>query len=306
MKRSTDIVDNCSKKVCSDSSDLQTVVPDHFFHLGGENYVVVSDFSDVIKVHIRKYWLNEYGRLIPTKTGITLSPLSWQGFANKMCYSGLPCISSRSEVIEEELMISTVCIEGKTHVSMQRFYQRKDFIRVFLPTICVLTESEWDTLCSIHKAVTSDIIRLMFGRIFRKMIMEEIHKQTPASKNPSQDIENVDAEMVLTSSLTELFKSHLESNISNVFECSGCINDNNNQLGHDCVCMNHERRLHRYGDIAIFSMDLELLTKEFVQQNSHIVNYITDEFLAKLDMLCLIQSAKEMYVLSDPCPDRLF
>ena len=242
---------------------------------------------------------------MPTKTGITLSAALWQSFANKMDYLRMSSMSSKSEIVEEELILSTLCNENTSLVSVQRFFQQKDFIRVFIPSVCLLTESEWDNLRNIRKTVTSDIIRLMYSKVFRKMIKKEIEKETPASEDASE-IENVDAEMVLTTSMVELLKSHLESRIGDVFECTGCDLNHENQLGHDCVTMNHDRRLHRYGDIAILSMDLELLAREFVQQNLHIINYVTDDFLNRLDMLCLIQNAKDLYILSDPCPDRLF
>ena len=51
--------------------------------------------------------------------------------------------------------------------------------------------------------LTSDIIRLMYSKVFRKVIKKEIEKQTSASEVASE-IENVDAEMVLTTSMVEL------------------------------------------------------------------------------------------------------
>ena len=109
MKRSLDNVDNSSKTLCSaNSSDVKITVPDHFFHLGGENYVVISDFCDVIRVHVRKFWINQYGRLMPTKTGITLSAVLWQSFANKMDYLWMSSIPSKNEIVEEELIFSTM------------------------------------------------------------------------------------------------------------------------------------------------------------------------------------------------------
>ncbi|GBM99801.1 hypothetical protein AVEN_62548-1 [Araneus ventricosus] len=42
-------------------------IPPHHYHLGEYNYVMVSDFEDVINVHIRKFRTDENGRIFPTK-----------------------------------------------------------------------------------------------------------------------------------------------------------------------------------------------------------------------------------------------
>ncbi|GBM65889.1 hypothetical protein AVEN_23922-1 [Araneus ventricosus] len=38
-------------------------IPQHHYHLGENNYAVVSDFEDVLNVHIRKFKTNENGRI---------------------------------------------------------------------------------------------------------------------------------------------------------------------------------------------------------------------------------------------------
>lgn len=102
-------------------------------------------------------------------------------------------------------MISTVSIEDTPHIILQRYFQRKDFVRVFTPTICLLSDSEWQTLRNIHKDVTTDIIRELFCKIFPKMILKEADQQMSPSANPSE-MGNDDAEMVLTTSMVELLK----------------------------------------------------------------------------------------------------
>ncbi|GBN61772.1 hypothetical protein AVEN_223596-1, partial [Araneus ventricosus] len=44
-------------------------IPQHHYHLGEDDYAVVSDFGDVLNVHIRKFRTNENGRIFPTKNG---------------------------------------------------------------------------------------------------------------------------------------------------------------------------------------------------------------------------------------------
>ncbi|GBO03555.1 hypothetical protein AVEN_152450-1 [Araneus ventricosus] len=43
-------------------------IPQHHYHLGENNYAVVSDFGNVLNVHIRKFKTNENGRSSQPKT----------------------------------------------------------------------------------------------------------------------------------------------------------------------------------------------------------------------------------------------
>ncbi|GBM45485.1 hypothetical protein AVEN_210218-1 [Araneus ventricosus] len=49
-------------------------IPQHHYHLGEDNYAVVSDIGDVLNVHIRKFKTNENGRIFPTKKCVSFSP----------------------------------------------------------------------------------------------------------------------------------------------------------------------------------------------------------------------------------------
>ncbi|GFY62220.1 PC4 domain-containing protein [Trichonephila inaurata madagascariensis] len=52
-----------AKRVCfgkdngKASSFKPDVVPENHFHLGSHNYAVVSDFADVVRIHLRRYKL---------------------------------------------------------------------------------------------------------------------------------------------------------------------------------------------------------------------------------------------------------
>ncbi|GBN74238.1 hypothetical protein AVEN_85310-1 [Araneus ventricosus] len=50
-------------------------IPQHHYHLGENNYAVVSDFGNVLNVHIRKFKTNENGRIFPTKNGVNFFTL---------------------------------------------------------------------------------------------------------------------------------------------------------------------------------------------------------------------------------------
>ncbi|GFQ81256.1 PC4 domain-containing protein [Trichonephila clavata] len=94
------------------------------------------------------------------------------------------------------------------------------------------------------------------------------------------------------------------SSITDVFECFGCTPEYANQLGHECITMDHETRLQLYGDLAFFAMNFEQLIQDFIQQNIQMSNYLNPMFVNKWDMLSIFDSAKSMYFASDP--NRLY
>ncbi|GBM56834.1 hypothetical protein AVEN_227341-1 [Araneus ventricosus] len=53
-------------------------LPPHHYHLGDGNFIVVSDFSGIVRVHFRKYTINTTGEYMPSKKGITVTPYMWQ------------------------------------------------------------------------------------------------------------------------------------------------------------------------------------------------------------------------------------
>lgn len=298
MKRSSDNSNSALKKVRSTEPVMH---PPHHFHLGGENFVFVSDFSDTLRVHIRKFRRINNDRLVPTTMGVTLLPVQWQTLADD--FESLIPTYEKPELVKDCLMLSMVDNENTTNIVLQRYVKRKDFIRVFLPSVCLLSELEWENLKDIRKEVTKDITSVLYGRLFPKIILKEVSKQT---RSNTTNIENCDAEMVLTTSLMELLKQHLKMKIDELFICSGCDANYENQLGHECITFNYNQRLSRCGNLAFFSIDLELLANEFIQHNLHIVNYITEEFLSKLNVHSMLTNVKEIYVTSDPDPLRMF
>ncbi|XP_035233446.1 uncharacterized protein LOC118205254 [Stegodyphus dumicola] len=53
-------------------------LPPNMFHLGDQNFVIVSCFLGPTRVHIRRYGTNDQGFLYPTKDGVSLCPLVWK------------------------------------------------------------------------------------------------------------------------------------------------------------------------------------------------------------------------------------
>ncbi|GFW21632.1 PC4 domain-containing protein [Trichonephila clavipes] len=180
---------------------------------------------------------------------------------------------------------------------MQRYFQRKDFTRKFLTPVSMLKETEWNVLKDIHKQITSKTVSIMFGRVFLKLLRQEVAKHIPFPKSDCVDC--IDAEMVLTTSMVELLCNHIEENISSLFVCFGCLEGYENQLGHECMTYSNGQRISEYGDLAILNMDWDKLVADFVNRNIQMVNYMNEMFLNKLNMNVLIENAKQMYVARD-------
>ncbi|GBN52807.1 hypothetical protein AVEN_221774-1 [Araneus ventricosus] len=65
-------------------------IPQHHYHLGEDNYAVVSDFGDVLNAFIRKFRKKENGRIFPTKNGVSFSSYVWESLVTEMDNSSLP------------------------------------------------------------------------------------------------------------------------------------------------------------------------------------------------------------------------
>ncbi|GBM96641.1 hypothetical protein AVEN_161781-1, partial [Araneus ventricosus] len=277
--------------------------PQHHYHLGEDNYAVVSDFRDVINVHIRKYKMDDNGRILPTKKGISFSPFVWESMSKEIDRLPLPSDSEQVVVIRDTLFLSSAWVENVPHVSLQRFVTKKDISRQFLPSLCLLTEREWDRLQCIRKKITESCKSLMFVNFLKKKILLEVSSWSPRT---NLQMEINDVEMVLSTSLTEILADNIKSRIDDVFVCNGCLQNQANQIGHECVTMNFESRHDFYGDLAILSVDIELLVKDFVEKNIQMLNYINKTFLNNLNIVLLLKNACDMYIASDIMPHRMF
>ncbi|GBM25477.1 hypothetical protein AVEN_239027-1 [Araneus ventricosus] len=101
-----------------------------------------------------------------------------------------------------------------------------------------------------------------------------------SSRSPRTNLqmELSDVEMVLSMSLAELLADNIKSRIEEMMVCNGCIENQANQLGHESMTMNFESRHSLCGDLAILSIDIELLVKVFVEKNMQMLNYINETF----------------------------
>ncbi|KAF8794219.1 hypothetical protein HNY73_002220 [Argiope bruennichi] len=72
--------------------------------------------------------------------------------------------------------------------------------------------------------------------------------------------------------------------------CDACLENQRNQLGHDCITMNHDRKCGNYGDLALSSMDIEIIAKDFTEKNLQMLNYVNKSFLNNLNMNLLVKN----------------
>ncbi|GBO19332.1 hypothetical protein AVEN_82090-1, partial [Araneus ventricosus] len=129
-------------------------IPQHHYHLGENNYAVVSDFGNVLNVHIRKFKTNENGRIFPTKNGVSFSLYVWESLVTEMDNSSLPSETGKVVIICDTLFLTSAWIENVPCVSLQRYVTKQDFSRQFLPSVCLLTETEWNQLQCIRKKIS--------------------------------------------------------------------------------------------------------------------------------------------------------
>lgn len=309
MKRSADSTSRTTvKRVCSSENTMQSFsfnpenVPSNMFHLGESNYVVVSDFSDVIRIHIRFYKLDFSGCLKPTRRGITLTTSLWQALSATM--DSIPSSELKEmTIIENSLLLSTEQINGVRYISIQRFFQRNDLSRKFVPSIGLISEMEWEELKRIRKEVSSLAVRVMFGPIFQGLLLWEVQRRFPSSVVQEN---SEDTEILLATSMSELLSDYLKSNIQDIFMCNGCDMNLGNQLGHECVTQSNEIRAQVYGDRALLRIDLSKFISDYVERNCQICKYINEYFVKSLNMSNIVKTAIDLYVASDPNPMRMF
>ncbi|GFW06076.1 PC4 domain-containing protein [Trichonephila clavipes] len=69
--------------------------------------------------------------------------------------------------------------------------------------VSMLKETEWNVLKDIHKQITSKTVSIMFGRVFLKLLRQEVAKHILFPKSDCVDC--IDAEMVLSTSMSNSY-----------------------------------------------------------------------------------------------------
>lgn len=310
MKRAASSESIQSKKVmmCRESS-VQfgpfTIdsLPQHYYSLGNGKFAVVAFYADFVRIHIREYFRDSKGELIPTKNGITLSPILWQILSeswDKVDFVDLPSYANAYSVVRNELLLSTLFVqeEGDVCINMQRFFMKKDHSRQFLTSVCFLNERQWKSLKEIKDDISQSVLTLMFKKALPYHINIELSKM---SSIPKTDVESIDAEIVLNTSLTEQLKEALELNICQIEReyCDGCVRDLANQLGHDCLNWRPSMKLNRYFSLAMCNINIRTFANSFLSANISICKSITQGFFDSLNVSLIVESVKKLYVAND-------
>ncbi|GFX28839.1 PC4 domain-containing protein [Trichonephila clavipes] len=224
MKRMFNSNNGSNKRVCfsedtksdsSDSSFSDDNIPPHHFHLGQDFYAAATYFATMVQVHLRLYKRDGNNRLFPTKRGVCFSPMLWQSFVIQLEQNNTSSSVEETILIRDCLMISTVFIENIPNIIFQRYFQKKDYSKKFVPETCVLSENNWLELQRIHKNITESVMWLTFDSMLRNLLLSEAFKIMPSA------VGNTDAsevELVLTTSLIELLCDYLVNSIADVFE----------------------------------------------------------------------------------------
>nr|DAC81378.1 TPA_asm: MOSUB [Parasteatoda house spider adintovirus] len=300
MKRSFDMMEDTSSNLSPSTSDESVkILPDHHYHLGGVNYVAVTFYVNRVLIHLREYLTGENNALIPTKKGITLTPSLWLSFVKK--FENESAMEAPVLILEDSLLIAKADLDIGPHVTFQKYFLRKNFTREFTKSMCTLSDTEFSTLATdklFQEKVSASIATLLFQHNFPHIVLEEVKKRPPPSPLPV--IESSDVDIMLTTSLLELVRVNIASSIKVIFNCFGCEENYENQLGHECMTLSHELKLLRCGDLIFSHFDLVQLAHDFLETNALITNYINKNFFSKLNVSNLIRNAKELYITSDP------
>ncbi|GBN41109.1 hypothetical protein AVEN_77308-1 [Araneus ventricosus] len=201
----------------TDGFTADSIPPNHY-HLGVDNYAVISDFGDVINVHIRNFRTDENAESSQPKMVLNFH-LSC-GRPCRMTCIDFPYHRIRTQeiIIRNTLFLASAWLENVPCVSLQRYVTKQDFSRQFLPSVCLLTETEWYQLQCIRKKISESCKSLMFNNFLKKKILLEVFSRSPRI---NLQMELSDVEMLLSMSLTKLLADNIESRIENVLVCKG-------------------------------------------------------------------------------------
>lgn len=231
--------------------------PSKLRRLDRDVFVSVTDYNDAVRVHLRHFATDDGGSLRPTRKGVTLTPFVWQSLAAEMDFIGLPSPTGEIAIVRNSLMLSSAYIDEQPYVVLQKFFQRKDFSRQFFPDVMLLTQSEWDLLKELTDHVNRQVSDLQFT-VFRRLVLREAAVRAPSAVF-SGNMCVPEMERVLVMSLTDVLKAAVIS------------------TGHDV-------------SMALSLIDFKKLSADFIEKNVQIVNYITEEFLGKIDFKNLVNN----------------
>ena len=99
------------------------------------NYVVSSDFSDVIRIQIRFHKLGCSVCIKHVKRGIILTTSLWQELSASMEFIP-PAELNEMTIIKQSLALFTKRFNNVRFISIQRIFQKSSLFHEFVPCIC--------------------------------------------------------------------------------------------------------------------------------------------------------------------------
>lgn len=140
--------------------------------------------------------------------------------------------------------------------------------------------------------ITETVIHFLLKHELKGWVLMEADRM---KESPNANVEKAEAEMALNVSLCELLKIHLEKGMNIVFKCDGCKLNYGNQLGHECMTMSHEEKLDKYFNVALTTFNLKEIASKFVQVNTKLLKFITEEFFDSLDTRYIKDFVRKIY-----------
>ncbi|GBO45689.1 hypothetical protein AVEN_263223-1 [Araneus ventricosus] len=159
---------------------------------------------------MRKLRTDENGRIFPTKNGVSFSPSVWETLSNQMHRLPIPSNLEQAIIIRNTLFRTSECIENVPCVSLHRYVTKQDFSRQILPSVCLLTETEWYQRQCIREKISDSCKSLMFNNFLKKKILLEVSSLSPRT---NLQMELSDVKIMISMSLRELLADNIKSRI---------------------------------------------------------------------------------------------
>lgn len=208
----------------------------------------------------------------------------------------------RVSIVNNELFIASMYEQEHRQIVLQKVLLRNDFSRIFVPSISIIDEIQWNVIESYRDNITQSIFTMMFRSLFRKNVFGAF-KRAPQQQNPRSSA-SIDGQgkTFLISSLTDIMNVQVQKNIGELLmnNCDGCDENQPNQLGHECMTMSYELQLAKYFDKAICKMDMKTIATTFATKCINYKKYFTNAFFNELNFSDILNTLKDMFLMSDP------
>lgn len=293
------------QNICYNSDGIRIytleTLPPWMFHIGDLTIASVSCFSGTTRIHIRKYVPDDFAGLHPTKEGISVSPEVWESLLQQL-FSFSNHRDDKILIVKRDICLSRQSENNETLLCLQRLFQRKDYTLEFIPQRIVLN------LGQLHKLDScSDMIRTIWKeKLFTNSMRHFVHKEIGDSYyNDTHHVDEMQDYLErlreLMHGLTKCFKKHISAKISELSPCTACHGIYEfKPFSHTCEASSPEEKFINYFDKALYFLDWELLSKDFVSENISCPHFkrlvLSLNFFELLDVKNLFADVKAMYI----------